>query len=155
MAEDPAGRAFEDFAVGQVHEIGSVTVDANEVVAFAERYDPQPFHLSEAGGAASPFGGLVASGWHTAAMFMRLYVDGLLRGSTSQGSPGVDALRWLAPVRPGTRLSGRVTVTDVRPSATRPDRGTVTLDCELVDEDGTVVLRFVARGLFGRRTTAS
>jgi len=145
------GMAFEDFAVGQVYELGSVVVDADEIVAFASRYDPQPFHLSEAGGAASPFRGLVASGWHTAAMFMRLYVEALLAGSTSQGSPGVEELRWLAPVRPGMRLTGRSQVLEATPSARVPGRGTVTLASSLSAEDGTVVMTLRARGLFGRR----
>jgi len=145
------GMAFEDFAVGQVHDLGSVVVEEAEVLAFAERYDPQPFHTDPVAAAASPFGGLIASGWHTCAMFMRLYVDRLLAGSTSQGSPGVEELRWLAPVRPGMRLTGTVRVLDVAASTRRPGRGTVTTDSELVAEDGTVVLRMQAFGLFGTR----
>jgi len=145
------GLAFEDFVVGQVHQLGSVVVDAEEVVAFATRYDPQPFHVDAAAAAATPFGGLVASGWHTCAMFMRLYVDGMLAGSTSQGSPGVEELRWLAPVRPGMRLTGTVRVLEVAASTRRPGRGTITTDSELTADDGTVVLRLRARGLFGTR----
>ncbi len=142
---------FEDFAPGQVHDLGSVTVDAAEMVAFARRFDPQPFHVDPEAAAASHFGGLVASGWFTCALFMRLYVDRLLAGSASQGSPGMDQVRWLRPVRGGDVLTGSVEVVATRPSSRRPDRGTITTRSELRNQDGEVVLTMTADGMFGRR----
>jgi acyl dehydratase len=144
-------RYFEDFAPGDVLDLGTRTVTRDEIVAFAREFDPQPFHLDEAAAADGPFGGLVASGWHTAALFMRLYVDAVLAEAASMGSPGVEELRWLRPVRPGVTLHGRLTVLETMPSSRRPDRGTVRSRCELLDEDGEVVLSMVARGFFGRR----
>lgn len=144
-------RYFEDFEIGSVHELGSVTVDAAEIVEFAERYDPQPFHVDPAAAARSPFGGLIASGWHTCALYMRLLADGLLLDSASQGASGIEELRWLAPVRPGDVLRGRYTVLDARRSATRRGRGTVTFRSEMINQDDVVVLRMVGRGQYGTR----
>ena len=144
-------RWFEDFAVGDVSEFGPVTVTETEIVEFAERYDPQPFHVDPDAAAASPFGGLIASGWHTMALFMGMYVRGVLLDSASLGSPGVEELRWLAPVRPGDELRGRSTVTDVRASSTNPRRGTVFTTNEVVNQDGTLVMTMKARGFFARR----
>jgi len=146
-------RYFEDIRAGDVIELGSVEVTREEVVAFASRYDPQPFHVDEEAAARSPFGGLIASGWHTAAMFMRLFVDGILTGSASLGSPGVEELRWLHPVRPGDVLTGRVRVLETRPSERNPTRGTVITESEALNQDGEVVMRMRARGFFGRRPT--
>jgi acyl dehydratase len=144
-------RFFEDFAPGEVRELGSYAVTRDEIVAFARSYDPQPFHLEEEAGARSPFGGLVASGWHTAAMFMRLFVEGILLGSASLGSPGVEELRWLRPVRPGDVLTGRVRVLETRPSERNPGRGTVITESEALNQQGEVVMRMRARGFFARR----
>lgn len=145
---------WEDFAVGQVYELGSVKVTAEDIVDFARQWDPQPFHLDEELAAASPFGGLVASGWHSAAMFMRLYVDALLNDTSCQGGSGIDELRWLKPVRPGDTLSGWATVVEVVPSSRRPQRGTVKFTWELRDQDGDVVLRMHGSNMFGRRVPA-
>lgn len=142
---------FEDFEPGQVVELGSRTVTEEEMVAFARTWDPQPFHVDPDAAADSVFGGLIASGWHTGAMWMRLYVDSLLGGASSQGSPGIEELRWLAPVRPGDTLHGRVTVLETTPSERRPDRGTVRIRGEMVNADGVTVLSMVSRGHFGRR----
>jgi acyl dehydratase len=142
---------FEDFQVGDVSEFGPVTVTAAEIVEFAERYDPQPFHLHADAGAATPYGGLIASGWHTAALYMGMFVRGVLLDSASLGSPGVEELRWLAPVRPGDELRGRSTVADARASSTNPRRGTVFTTHEVVNQDGTVVMTMKARGFFARR----
>jgi acyl dehydratase len=128
-----------------------VTVTEAEIVEFAERFDPQPFHVDAEAAAASPFGGLIASGWHTMGLFMGMYVRGVLRDSASLGSPGVEELRWPAPVRPGDELRGRSTVTDVRASATNPRRGTVFTTNEVVNQNGTVVMTMKARGFFARR----
>ena len=142
---------WEDLEPGQVHELGSRTVTEEEIVAFARQWDPQPFHVDPEAAKESPFGGLIASGWHTGSMWMRLYVDSLLGGEAAMGSPGIEELRWLAPVRPGDTLSGRLTVLDVTPSATRPDRGTVRIRGEMVNQDGVTVMSMTSRGHFGRR----
>ena len=147
-------RYFEDFAEGDVIEIGSKTVTRDEIVAFAREFDPQPFHVDEEAGASSPFGGLIASGWHTTAMWMRLYVDAILLDSASLGSPGVEALRWLRPVRPGDTLTGRARVLWTKPSETDPRRGTVFSESTFENQDGEVVMRLRARGLFARRDPA-
>lgn len=141
---------FEDFTPGDSFDLGAVRIDGDEMVAFARRFDPQPFHVDPEAAARTPFGGLIASGWFTGSLFMRLYVDRVLADSTSQGSPGLTELRWLAPVRPGDVLTGRLDVLEVAPSASRPGRGTVLLSGELL-RDGEPVLRTTFRGLFGRR----
>ena len=145
------GRYFEDFEPGQVVELGSHTVSEEEIVAFARLWDPQPCHVDPEAARASVFGGLIASGWHTGAVWMRLYVDALLGGSDSRGSPGVEELRWLAPVRPGDTLTGRREVLETTPSERRPDRGTVRIRGELANQDGVTVLSMTSRGHFGRR----
>jgi acyl dehydratase len=142
---------FEDFQPGAVFELGSRTVTAEEIVAFGREFDPQPFHVDEDAAAASVFGGLVASGWHTGALWMRLYVDALLDGAASLGSPGIEELRWLAPVRPGDTLHARLTVLEATPSERRPDRGTIRSRGEMVNQDGVTVMSMVARGHFLRR----
>ena len=142
---------FEDFVPGRVFELGTIGVTADEIIEFASKYDPQPFHIDPVAARATPFGGLIASGWHTCALYMRLLFDGLLHDSSSQGSPGMDELRWLAPVRPGDRLSATSTVVEATPSATKPNRGTVILRSEMTNQDGVVVLRMVGRGMYGRR----
>jgi acyl dehydratase len=144
-------RYFEDFHEGQEFELGEKTVTREEILAFAREFDPQPFHVDERAAAASPFGGLVASGWHTAAMWMRLYVDAILARSSSIGSPGVEEIRWLRPVRPGDRLTGRARILWAKPSDTNPARGTIFAESELSNQDGEVVMRLRARGLFARR----
>jgi acyl dehydratase len=145
------GNTFEDFAPGQVYELGSTTVTEQEIVDFARRFDPQPFHLDAEAAKDSDFGGLIASGWHTGAMWMRLYVDSLLGGGSGQGSSGIEELRWLAPVRPGDTLSGRLTVLETTPSERLPHRGTIRIRGEMVNQDGVTVMSMVSRGRFGRR----
>ena len=147
-------RYWEDFRLGDVAEVGSVTVSEEEIVAFAERYDPQPFHLDPEAARTTQFGGLIASGWHTTLLFMSMFVRAILLDSASQGSPGVEEIRWLAPVRPGDTLTGRVTVTDTRPSSKNPRRGTVFMLNEVFNQDGTLVLTMTSRGYFGRRDAA-
>jgi acyl dehydratase len=146
-------RTFEDFHPGDRYDLGSTVVEEAEMVAFARRFDPQPFHVDAEAAVRTPFGGLIASGWFTSSLFMRLYVDQVLADSTSQGSPGLSELRWLAPVRAGDVLRGILTVLESAPSASRPGRGTVVLRGELVREDEPV-LRMTFRGLFGRRAAA-
>jgi acyl dehydratase len=144
-------RYFDDFNVGDVTEVGPVTVTEAEIVDFAERFDPQPFHIDVEAAKASPFGGLIASGWHTTALFMGMFVRAVLLDSASLGSPGVEEIRWTAPVRPGDTLHGRSTVTDVRPSLKNPCRGTVFTTNEVWNQDDMLVLTLKARGFFSRR----
>jgi acyl dehydratase len=144
-------RYWEDFQVGQTDELGPVDVTEQDVLEFARRFDPQPFHVDPVAAKDSPFGGLIASGWHTTALFMGMFVRGILLDSASQGSPGVDGIRWLAPVRPGDRLRGRVTVTDVQPSSTNPTRGTVYTTNEVFNQDDELVMTLQARGFFARK----
>ena len=145
-------RYWEDFRVGDVREVGSVTVSEDEIVEFAQRYDPQPFHIDPEAAKASPYGGLIASGWHTTALYVAMFVRAILLGSASLGSPGVGEIRWTAPVRPGDTLTGRSTITDVQPSANEPGRGTVYTSNEVFNQDGVLVMTMQARGFFARRT---
>ena len=140
MGASPRERWFEDFAVGQSAEFGDHVVTEGEIVEFAQRYDPQPFHVDPVAAAKSSFGGLVASGWMSCAVLMRMMCDHYISPMSSMGSPGIDELRWLRPVRPGDRLHGRVSVPQVRRSANRPDRGSVQLLQELINEDGEVAM---------------
>lgn len=142
---------LEDFTKGQQHFLGTFTLSGPEIIRFAEEFDPQPHHLSEREGRASLFGGLVASGWHTAAALMRLYVDTVLKDSAAQGSPGVDQLRWLYPVRPGEPLSATLTVTGRTGVLTRPDCGTVRNHCELARSDGELVMTMTLYNMFLKR----
>jgi len=144
-------RYWEDFQVGEVAELGPVAVTEDEIVEFAKKFDPQPFHLDPEAARESPFGGLIASGWHTAAIYMGMFVRGVLEGTASLGSPGVEELRWLAPVRPGDLLRGRTTITDLQPSSTTPGRGTIFGSHEVLNQDGVVVMRFRSRGFIARR----
>jgi acyl dehydratase len=141
-------RHFEDFVPGSMAEFGPIAVDEAEVVAFAERYDPQPIHVDPAAAANGPFGGLIASGWHTASLVMRLLVDNYLPRDAALASPGLDELRWLWPVRPGDRLRVRATVVDARRSQSKPDRGLVRTKIEALNQDGRVVMSMVAMNLF-------
>ncbi len=141
---------FDDFEAGQVFELGSHEVTEEEILAFARQWDPQPFHVDPEAAEKSSFGGLIASGWHTGALWMRLYVDSLLGGAAGMGSPGIEELRWLAPVRPGDTLTGRLTVLETTPSQRRPDRGTVRIRGEMLNQDGVTVMSMVSRGHFER-----
>jgi acyl dehydratase len=143
---------FEDFEPGQVYELGRRTVTEDEIVAFAREWDPQPFHVDPQAAEQSAFGGLIASGWHTGAMWMRMYVDAMLDGSAGRGSPGIEELRWLAPVRPGDTLSGTLTVLETSESERDPTRGTVRILAEMTNGEGVVVMRMTSRGHFDRRT---
>lgn len=144
---------FEDFTPGRVFELGSVTVTREAIIEFATQFDPQPFHTDEAAAAESSFGGLIASGWHTGSLWMRMYADVILPGTDGRGSPGIDELRWRAPVRPGDTLTGITTVVDARPSERDPTRGTVYTESTMTNQDGVVVMTLKGRGLFGRRSS--
>ena len=142
---------LDDFAPGQVYPLGRRTLHRDEIVAFARDWDPQPFHLDEAAAGASIYGGLIASGWHTVCVFMRLFADGLLLRAAALGSPGVDELRWLRPVRPGDTLAARLEIVEVTPSRSKPDRGAVRTRCVVTNQDGDEVLTMRAVVLFRRR----
>jgi acyl dehydratase len=146
-----ARRYLEDFTAGDVIELGSRTLSAEEIIAFAQQFDPQYFHTDPERAKASPYGGLIASGWHTAAIYMRLAVDGFIGEAESMGSPGVDGVRWLKPVRPGDTLKGRVTIVEVIPSKSRTDRGTVKTLAEVINQNGDVVMQMNGGGFFRRR----
>ena len=144
---------LDDLEVGQVYRLGSQSLSEEDIIAFAERYDPQPFHIDPAAAAETIYGGVIASGWQTACIFMRLFVDGLLSRSAAMGSPGLDELRWLKPVRPGDVLDARVEVLESRPSRSKPDRGLAKLHCVVADKSGDEVLTFIANVLFQKRET--
>jgi acyl dehydratase len=146
---------FEDFRVGEVRQFGRHTFTEDEMVAFARRYDPQPFHVDPEAARRSMYGGLIASGWLTAAVTFRLAVDGFIGEVASMGSPGVEDLRWLQPVRPGDTVSVRVEVLDARPSRSRPGLGIVRLRYEALNQRGERVLTMVGAGLIARRPTAA
>ncbi|HKY93525.1 MAG TPA: MaoC family dehydratase [Nevskiaceae bacterium] len=147
-------RYFEDFKTGETIELGSRSVNEREIVDFATQFDPQPFHIDRAAADQSIFKGLIASGWHSCGLLMRLMVDGLLGQSSSMGSPGVDEIQWLLPVRPGDTLSARYKVVDTKASQSKPDRGVVFCECEMTNQKGQVVLRMRSKGMFGRRPAA-
>ena len=148
-------RAFEDFQVGEVIEAGPVTVTADAIKAFAARFDPQPMHLDEGATQNAVVDGLLASGLHVVCMLMRLLADGMLRDSTSMGSPGVDEVRYLAPVRPGDRLTLRLEIVDKRASKSRPEMGILNLRSHLVNQDGKPVLRLTGPMMLGRWQAAT
>ena len=132
---------FEDFTAGEVVEFGGVPVDAGELHEFAERYDPQPIHVDAEAAAASPYGGVIASGWQTASLTMRMVLDHFIDATHSLGSPGIGRLAWLLPVRPGDELRVRAHVRAARRSQSKPDRGLVTLEVETLNARGEVVMR--------------
>jgi acyl dehydratase len=148
-------RAFEDLKVGDEMEFGPLTVTAADIKSFASRFDPQPMHLDEAAVQNTIVSGLFASGLHTVCMHMRLFADGVLRDSTSMGSPGVEEIRYLEPLRAGDRLTLRVEIVGARPSRSRPEMGLVNFRSRMVNGDGKAVLEMSATLMFGRRPGAS
>ena len=148
-------RYFEDYPVGSVYEFGSITVEEADVIAFARQFDPQDFHTDPEAAKNSAFGGLIASGWHTGALMMRLIVDNFLSTVASVASPGVDELRWLKPVRPGDVLSARVTILETRRSNSNRDRGIVRTFAEVLNQQREVVMDLKAVNIMlCRETTA-
>jgi acyl dehydratase len=143
-------RYFEDFAVGAVFEFGSITVTESEIIAFARQFDPQAMHTDPAAAAEGSTGGLIASGWHTIALMMRMYADHFLPVN-GLPAPGVDEVRWLHPVRPGDTLRMRVTIQQVRLSRSKPDRGVIRLLSEVLNQNGAVVLTMRPINLVRRR----
>lgn len=145
---------WEDLHAGQTIELGSVTVEREEALAFAGRYDPQPFHLDDEAAARSMFGQLATSGWHTCSMAMGLMVRNFLLESSSLGSPGLEKLQWLKPVFPGDTLSLRQRVVETRPMKSRPDVGLVRTIWEMFNQHGEQVLMMDGYAMFRRRTPA-
>lgn len=141
-------RYFEDYQVGETFEYGEHLVTEEEIVEFAKRYDPQPFHVDPAAARESIFNGLIASGWMTGGIMMRLLVEHFICPDSSMGSPGVDEVRWTRPVRPGDRLRLRVTVLDTRRSQSKPDRGVIEVLQEMINQDGETVMRLRGMGLY-------
>lgn len=145
-------RYFEDYAVGKEVNFGRYEVTAEEIIEFASKYDPQPFHTDPDAAKQSMFGVLCASGWHTCAMSMRMLVDWIKEnGSAGEGSPGVEQIRWLRPVVPGDVLSMRVKVIGARPSGSRPGYGIVTFDQKTLDASGTPVMSMISTVFFQQR----
>lgn len=147
-------RFFEDYVPGRVYEFGAITVTQAEIVEFAARFDPQSFHLDPIKAAASQFGGIIASGWHTIGLAMRLLVDYYLTHVASFGSPGVDEIRWPNPVRPGDTLRIRATIIEARASRSKPDRGIVRTRIEALNQKDELVLSMMAVSFLGRRPRA-
>jgi acyl dehydratase len=141
-------RYFEDYIAGTMHEYGSIAVEQEEIISFAERFDPQVFHTDPEGAKKTIFEGLIASGWHTCGLMMRLFVDHFLPKVASLGSPGIDELRWKKPVRAGDELSIRVTILETKRSRSKPDRGIVYSLIEVMNQDRDVVMSMKAVNLF-------
>jgi acyl dehydratase len=146
---------WEDLKPGTVRELGSVTVTAEEIKEFAEQFDPQPFHLDELAGRRSIFGNLCASGWHTAALAMRLTVENFLNESASMGSPGLESLRWLKPVYPDDKLTLKHSIVESRPLRKRREIGLVRSVWEMFNQNGEKVMQMEGYGMFRRRTPAT
>ena len=144
-------RYFEDYVPGAVHEYGQIAVTEAKIIEFARRFDPQEMHVNAEASARGRFQGLIASGWHTAAMMMRLFADNFLSKVASLASPGIDELRWLKPVRPGDVLHIRVTVLEATPSHSRPDRGMVRTFVEVLNQDREVVMTLKPMNIIRRR----
>ncbi len=143
--------AFEDFVPGTTEILGPVTVSKDDILTFAREYDPQPFHVDEIAARDSFVGTLIGSGWHTACINMRLLADDKILDSTSMGSPGIDELKWLKPVRPGDTLRSRMTVVDARASKSRPSIGLVQFQFALVNQNDETVMTQGNWIMFGRR----
>jgi acyl dehydratase len=146
---------WEDFAVGQVRDLGTITPTRENIIAFAQQFDPQPFHLDDEAAKASVFGALSASGWHTCAMAMRLMVTNFLCETSSLGSPGLENIKWLKPVYPGDTLRLQSTMLETKPMSKRPDVGMTRNLWEMFNQHGDKVLHMDGWGMFRRRTPAA
>jgi acyl dehydratase len=145
-------RYFEDYQLGKTYEYtDTITVDEQRITEFAREFDPQPFHVDPDEAAAGPFGGLIASGWHTAGIMMRLLAENYLSPASSLGSPGIDEIRWPAPVRPGDTLRIRATVASSRRSRTKPDRGVIHTRIEVLNQRDDIVMSLLAINLLRLR----
>jgi acyl dehydratase len=146
---------FDDFVVGASLSMGSCAVTEEEILTFARQFDPQPFHIDPDAAKQTIFGGIIASGWHTCGMMMRLVTDNLLNQSSSMGSPGLDQVQWLKPVRAGDTLSVTYVVDAVKASTSKPDRGVVVATWQAHNQHGEVVTSIKCKGMFGRRPAAA
>jgi acyl dehydratase len=143
---------FDDFEPGQAFQSKGVTLSESQILDFALLYDPQPFHLDKEAAAEGPFGGLIASGFQTLALAFRIFYQAGVINACSLGSPGLDELRWLRPVRPGDTLSVKGTVREKRPSKSKPDRGTLLMGYAVKNQKGETVMTFTAIHIFARKT---
>jgi acyl dehydratase len=146
---------WDDFSPGQVIDCGSRLITRAEIVAFAAEYDPQPMHLDEHAARATLLGGLVTSGWHSCCILMRMMSDSLLGEAAFMGAPGVEEVKWLAPIRPGERIMARGTVLETRPSRSRPDMGFVKFRFELIGASEQPVMTLIVSPMFGRRAASA
>ncbi|WP_425995075.1 MaoC family dehydratase [Afipia sp. DC4300-2b1] len=146
-------RYFEDYIVGANYEFGPIEAEEQEIISFAKRFDPQTMHLDPVKAKDGRYGGLIASGWHTVSLMMRLFVQNYLSAIASHASPGVDEIRWFQPVRPGDRLLLRVSVLHAKVSRTKPDRGVIISLVEALNQSDLVVCSFKAVNLFARRNS--
>ncbi len=146
---------FEDFYEGQEIDLGRREVSEDEIIAFARQFDPQPFHVDREAAAKSIYGSVIASGWHTCSMMMRMVVDGLMANASSMGSPGLDSVRWKQPVRAGDTLAVRYITTRVKASASRPDRGVAWSKWIATNQHGEEVCTVEGMGMFARRPGGS
>ena len=151
FAVPPDRRYFEDYESGRVYGFGSISVSEAEIIEFASRYDPQYFHIDPAKAAASEFGGIIASGFHTVSLAMRLFVDHYISRVASLASPGVDEIRWPKPLRPGDTLRIRVSILEARISRSKPDRGIVRARVEAINQRDELVLSMTVVSILGRR----
>ncbi|MEO3413713.1 MaoC family dehydratase [Roseovarius sp. CAU 1744] len=142
---------LDDLTVGYEFETGSRTLDRDAIIGFARNWDPQPFHLDDEAARASPYGGLIASGFHTMLTAFVLTLEADIWNEASMGSPGMDELRWRAPVRPGDTLRARGKVQSVTPSGSRPDRGRAVIGYEVLNQDDTVVMSYLITHILRRR----
>ncbi len=143
-------RYLEDYVEGDIHEFGPINITENDITEFGRKFDPQVFHTDPVKAKETVYDGLIASGWHTCSLFMRLFVN-YLPGPASLGSPGVDELRWLKPVRPGDILKLRITVHKVKPSKSKPDRGVLFSYCEMMNQEDEIVASMMALNLIRYR----
>ncbi len=145
-------RYFDDFRVGEKFETRGITVTDGDIIGFALRFDPQPFHLDVNAAADSPYGGLIASGFHTMALCFRMFIQENLLTACSMGSPGIDEVRWLGPVRPGDTLRTEVEVVEVKPSSSKPDRGIAKMRYSAINQHGETVLAMTLIHILKRKT---
>ena len=142
---------YEDLEIGQKIKLGSIKVSKKEIISFAEKFDPQPFHVNEIKAKESIFGGLCASGWHTCSLFMRILYDGFLINSAALGSPGMDAIRWLKPLRPGDTITGIGEVIKKRPSKSRPEIGSLIINYEVFNKNNELIMTLIGISIFKKK----
>ena len=142
---------YEDLEIGQKIKLGSISISKNEIISFAEKFDPQPFHTNEIKAKESIFGGLCASGWHTCSLFMRILYDGFLINSAALGSPGMDAIRWLQPLRPGETITGIGEVIKKTPSKSRPEIGSLIINYEVFNKNNELIMTLIGISIFKKK----